>query len=97
MARLLFTVEDIWIVRGRGIGPLPGIIPQGDEKFQRGDRLQLRRPDGSTLMTTIAGWDMFNRGPNGEVFILLEKSITKDQVPIGTEVWSVDESVSDVP
>jgi hypothetical protein len=90
MARLLFTVEDIWTIRGRGIVISPGLVPQGDERFRLGDRLELHRPDGSVIVTKIEGWDLFHRGPNGEIEVLLEKSITKDQVPIGTEVWSVD-------
>jgi len=39
--------------RASGITVLPGIVPQGEERFQIGDPLVIRRADGSHLNWTI--------------------------------------------
>jgi hypothetical protein len=49
MARRLFVVEDTFLIQGRGLVPVPGIIPQGEERFTVGDSILLLRPDGSCL------------------------------------------------
>ncbi len=90
MARLLFTVEDSFLIQGRGLVPVPGITPVGNERFYIGDGILLRRPDGTELNWQIGGIEMFN--PPSKTFdvVILLKDLTKDDVPIGTEVWSVD-------
>ena len=94
MSRLLFTVEDTFYIQGRGLVPFPGIVPIENERFHIGDSLLLKRPDGTTVMSRIAGIEMMNPPlPNFAVVVLL-KELTKDDVPIGTEVWSVDRDVS---
>jgi hypothetical protein len=90
MARCLFVVEDTFFIKGRGLLPVPGIVPQGDERFRVGDPILLKRPDGSCLESTIGGIEMINvtpPRPTRDVVILL-KDLTKEDVPIGTEVWS---------
>jgi len=90
MARLLFTVEDTFLIEGRGLVPVPGIVPQGDEVFHVGDPIRLKRPDGSEIEWQIGGLEMlYPRPPQNDVCILL-KGLNKDDVPIDTEVWSVD-------
>ena len=89
MGRHLFTVEDAFAIRQRGVIVVPGITPEDGEVFRIGDPLELRRPDGTRRRTTIAGIEMFGRRDlTAPVPILLPKDITKDDVPIGTEVWS---------
>ena len=88
MSRRLFIVEDAFHIEGRGVAPVPGIIPEGSERFRIGDSIQLRRPDGSTQQCIIAGIDLFSN-PKLD-FPILITGITKDAIPIGTEVWSVD-------
>lgn len=70
MARLLFTIRDRFLVQGRGLVPVPGIEPQGNERFCIGDRLLLRRPDGSILQTTIGGLELLDPNPNHDVVVL---------------------------
>jgi translation elongation factor EF-Tu-like GTPase len=93
MARRLFTVEDTFLIHGRGLILVPGIVPQGDERFKTGDSVLLKRPDGSALDWTIGGLEMAitNRKPHEpspEIPIMLA-GLSKDDVPLGTEVWSV--------
>jgi hypothetical protein len=92
VARHLFVVEDSFLIKGHGIVPVPGIIPQGEERFRVGDPILLRRPDGSTLKWQIGGLELaLTAVPREDVAILL-KGMRKEDVPIGTEVWSVDGS-----
>ena len=87
MSRLLFVVEDSFEFKGRGLVPLPGILPVGDENFHVGDPIVLKRPDGSQLRTTIHLLLLMNPNPRNEVVILLE-DLSKRDVPVGTEVWA---------
>ena len=92
MARCLFTVEDTFSIKGRGLVPVPGIVPQGEERFRVGDSIIIRRPDGSHLESTIGGIEMISvtpPRPKNDVVILL-KNLSKEDVPIGSEVWSTD-------
>lgn len=89
MARRLFTVEDTFSVRDRGLVLIPGIIPMHHERFGTGDPITLLRPDGSVMDTKIGGLEMLDPNPNCDVVILL-KGMLKTEVPVGTEVWSVD-------
>jgi len=90
MARRLFVVEDTFYIKGRGLVPVPGIVPEGEERFQVGDPISLKRPDGSALAWRIGGLEMIHTAvPRNDVVILLA-GLTKEDVPIGTEVWSVD-------
>ena len=87
MARKLFNVEDSFTVHHRGTMLLPGLIPEGDERFRIGDTLRLRRPDGTELRVAVDGFDFFHPGPNGEYAVLI--ALPKAEVPRGTEVWSL--------
>jgi hypothetical protein len=92
MARCLFIVEDMFLIRGRGLVVVPGILCQGEERFRVGDPLLLKRPEGSCLQWRIGGIELISCSPprtKNEVVILL-RDLSKDDVPIGTEVWSVD-------
>jgi translation elongation factor EF-Tu-like GTPase len=89
VARLLITVEDTFIIQGRGLVPVPGLIPVGNERFKVGDPLLLKRPDGHELLTSIGGLELSTPNPRHEVGILL-KDMSKEDVPKGTEIWSVD-------
>jgi hypothetical protein len=91
MPRLLFEVVDSFEIAGRGLVPIPGIVPQGEERFRVGDPLELVRPDGTRLRTHIAGLELFSPMPaDHAVALLLPKGLSKLDVPTGTQVWSVD-------
>jgi len=94
-ARCLFVVSDTFIIKGRGIILIPGIKPQGDERFRVGDIVELRKPNGIATHAKIAGIEMFTPPPaDGSFPILLkESSVEIADVPIGTEVWSLGQNV----
>jgi hypothetical protein len=90
MGRMLFKVEHCFAIRNRGVVMLPGIVPQGNERVRVGDSLQLRRPDGTAVRTSIAGLEFTNPMPaNHALAVVLPTQLTKDDVPVGTEVWSI--------
>ena len=70
---------------------LPGLKPVGEQRFKVGDKIRLRRPNAGDLVVTIAGLELPHPNPENEVLILLGE-LSKDDVPVGTEVWSFDES-----
>ena len=86
-------VEDAFQINGRGLVLVPGIVPQGEERILIGMPLLMRRPDGTELNWTVGGIEMISVSPyvpRNDVVILL-RDLDKSEVPIGTEVWSVDE------
>ena len=90
MARLLFTVEDTFLIQGRGLVPVPGITPVSDERINVGDNILIRRPDGTEFPWKIGGIEFITPQPKTFDVVILLKDLTKDDVPIGSEVWSVD-------
>lgn len=89
MARLLFTVQDHFDIQGRGVVTVPGLGPA--ERLWIGDPLEIRRPDGTSMRTRIAGLEMLSRRPKDQaVPVLFPPELTKDDLPLGAEVWSVD-------
>lgn len=92
MSRLLFTVADRFLIRGRGVIVVPGLTVTDAEQTRIGDRVSLKRPDGTTVSGAIGGMDLAieNRKPferAREVSILLT-GLKKEDVPVGTEVWT---------
>lgn len=89
MARCLLVVEQRLWLRGNGLIFRPGVALSGMERVCADDSVVLRCPDGSTREATIRGTSLVS-GPNsaGAVDLLLD-AVGKDEVPIGTEVWSV--------
>ena len=86
MWQFLSKVEDTFLITDRGLIIVPG-IPRNEKgwKLSDGEPLELRRPDGTSLQTTIAAIELGGRGKF--TAILLPRELTKDDVPIGTEVW----------
>jgi hypothetical protein len=90
MTRRLLVVEDAFIIKGRGLVLVPGFIPQDHERFRVGDPITQRRPDGSSLAWRMDGIELvMGPVPRYDLHILLT-GLDKDDVPIGTEVWSAD-------
>jgi hypothetical protein len=77
---LLFKVSDKFMVTGLGPVLTPGL---GDKKAAIGDKIKIIRPDGSVIYTIIRGISLFSiqRG------ISVGADLTKDDVPIDSEIW----------
>lgn len=82
--RLLFKVEKQFTITGQGLVLASGL---GDNvKFvMTGTKIKLVRPDKSELMTTIKGITF-----EGSHDILISSEFSKEDVPIGTEVWTYE-------
>jgi hypothetical protein len=96
MPRCLFKVSDTFQIKGRGIVLLPGVVPEGSERFHFGEEVELRRPDG-TVFTTNISLEVFSPIPSSGAFALfLPNIISTDEVPVGTEVWSTSNETKGV-
>lgn len=67
---------------------VPGLAPVRDECFRVGASILLRRPGGLDLKATIDALELPHPNPNNELVIIL-RYFGQDDVPIGTEVWSI--------
>jgi hypothetical protein len=90
MGKYLFTVDAAFDIKGRGIVLAPGI--PGRHTVRRGDRIELRTPNGEVVRTEIIGLELIG--------FLQEDNTIKDVTPIvikkmeseilkGTEVWLI--------
>lgn len=66
---------------------VPGIPRDGDWQVKAGDLLTLKRPDGSIEETVVACIEMASPPHPDFIPMLLGPGLTKDAVPIGTEIW----------
>ena len=91
----LFTVADRFQIEGRGCVLVPGLSTDpGSPNLQRGARIRLRTPTGSETDTFIKEFEMISYRPRPEkicIPVLLPKDISKEDVPVGTEVLLIDE------
>ena len=78
---LLFTVKETFLLTGLGIVLTPGL---GDKMVRVGQNIRLIRPDRSIIHTTIQGITFETKD------ILLGGQLTKEDIPIGTEVWLIE-------
>jgi hypothetical protein len=78
---LLFIVEQVFTITDRGVVLLPGL---GENVVRIGTPIRLVRPDKSVLDTKIAGITFETRD------ILVGPEVRKEDVPVGTEVWTIE-------
>jgi hypothetical protein len=83
-------VSDIFEFQDGTLHFSPAIqIPTADRVGLRaGDQLELRRPDGSIIKTTLYGVDRLSPS-DGMVGLSLGKPLSKMDIPVGTEIWKV--------
>ena len=91
MSRRLLVVEQRFWIRGRGLVVTPGVVPVEGERIKAGDCVLLIRPDGSTRDVMIRGTSTYFLPDSSARVDLLLDLRSKEEVPIGTEVWSVGE------
>lgn len=94
--RLLFTVIEVFTAPGRGIVLLPELRPVGEERFSVGDPLIVQRPDGTEVMVQIAGLEFLKASDGSCQLLVMLSGKSKEDVPVGTEVWSVASSRTDL-
>ncbi len=92
----MFKVEDAFDISGRGV------VTQGLRHTQlgslgKGDRIEVRRPDGTVLRMEVAGVELhttfIGTPPPIETRrfpVLLSPVVTKSDIPLGSEVWLVE-------
>jgi hypothetical protein len=89
----LFTVADRFQIEERGCVLIPGLPTEaGSPKVQQGARILLRTPDGLEIQTLVEAIEFIRYAKQPEKIcdpILLPKDLTKDQVPVGTEVFLI--------
>ena len=87
--RLLFKVEDVFFISGRGCVIVPAISEGSDFKIRAKDQIELRTPDSRVLQTHIASVELAKPqdGSPCRMVIMLPPEIAKEDVPTGTEVW----------
>lgn len=91
--RQLITVTEVFEIVGRGVFVAP-VVPYAlidaapNERLQRGDQLELRRPDGSVVRVKLCGlaWPSPHQGG---LILSLGTSLAKADIPLGTEIWRV--------
>jgi hypothetical protein len=91
--RRLITVIDVFEIAGRGIFAVP-VVPyaligsESGERLQPGDQLELRRPDGRVTRVKLCSLEWPSPSQGG-LILNLGASLTKADVPPGTEIWRV--------
>jgi hypothetical protein len=90
--RLLLTVTEVFTIKGRGIVLLPELRPEAEERFRPGDALKLRKPDGKECFTRIGGLEFLKPLTGRCQLVVLLYEFAKEGIPIGTEVWSVEQN-----
>jgi len=91
--RRLITVEDVFEVSGRGICPVPAVpyaLMKSDvgEELKVGDTLELRKPNETLMRVKLCGLGRFSPDKGG-LGLVLSPTLSKADVPIGTEIWTV--------
>ena len=88
-------VEDCFVIKGRA-GCVVVFSWLADTRIRAGDQIRLRTPDGQARDTYIAAVEMVC-GPSvdrSKAGIMLPLEITKQDVPAGTEIWSLKDELS---
>jgi hypothetical protein len=93
--RLLFTVTETFAVPGRGVVLLPELKPVGEENFKVGDPLRLRRPSGVEDSVRIGALEILKPLDGGCQLAVMLTGMEQHDIPVGTEVWSANETSCD--
>lgn len=94
MATFISRTEDVFELSGRGCVVVPGVpFAFSSANLKAGDRITLKRPDGSEIQTILRGFEIGSRHPSRCIPVLLGKEVSKQMVPIGTELWTLDKAL----
>jgi len=89
---LLFVVELAFQISNRGCVLVPGLSTEpGAPHVRVGSEIRLVTPGGQSINTHVRGIEMLNYGSRRPekitAPILLPPTISKEQVPVGTQVF----------
>ena len=93
MDQLLFRVDDVFTIRGRGVVVVVDVVEwPADIRLRVGDPIEVVRTDGSRRRTEARSIELMHmtdptRRPVG---VLLGPEVIKADVEVGAEVWWVD-------
>ncbi|AKU94513.1 hypothetical protein AKJ09_01177 [Labilithrix luteola] len=87
MAERLLVVEEAFVARGRGVLLMPRFTTSAGQSGAL--RVQLRRPDGSSLETSATVEVSHMRGALDPWAMYRLTELTPEDVPAGTELWSL--------
>jgi translation elongation factor EF-Tu-like GTPase len=92
-AVILQSILDVFQIEGLGT-VVTGPIGAGWSFAQRGDKLELRTPDGRRIRTAIKDMEIFAKGkltpePIPSCAVLLADTFALDQLPRGTEMLRI--------
>jgi hypothetical protein len=86
--KFLSRVEKTFAIPGCGVRVKPGIPCDGNKHFVFiGDPIEIRKPDGQRLLTSISGIEMANTPPEAGIALLLPEDMQAKDVPVGSELW----------
>jgi hypothetical protein len=86
--RLLIVVDDTFEFQDGTLHISPLVAISALEGVKAGCPLELRRPDGTTIRTTLCGLD-WPSPMCGKLGLSVNKPLTKTDIPAGTEIWKV--------
>ena len=87
--RLLLVVDDIFEFQDGVLHFSPLVANPTLEGVRVGDSLELRRPHGTAIRTTLYAFDLPSPA-RGQCALSVNKPLTKADIPIGAEIWKVD-------
>lgn len=87
MRQKLFTVEDNFKISGREGIVIAANLPPNMPDLKGKEKIVLIQPEGREIETEIAGIEMVRTVSGIRKIALLIKDVTKEDVPIGTEVF----------
>ena len=86
----LSRVVTTFALEGRGIAIEPGIPYQPTtHRVLIGDDLEIRRADGSKLITKVAGLELGGDPGRESCPIVLPPNVSENEVPVGSELWQL--------
>jgi hypothetical protein len=89
--RYLCTIEDVFLITGRGCVVVPGIPTDLPQPPRAGAKLLVRQPDGKTLEAMLHGVEMIRTDrPMDHIAFTFPPHITKSDLLIGSEVFVLD-------
>ena len=91
MPTFLFIVDDVFEIPGRYVIPTPG-VPVSIRGIRNGLPIELRRPDGTTLQSEIGSIPIIAPYDLKRPTQIALRGITKQDLPVGTEIWMNDDS-----